>query len=61
MQKLIGLGGNALIAISLLKKKNYVTTLGECNAVISRAGLQIENCDALAASRLITLLNYGCL
>ena len=28
----------------------------ECNAVISRAVLQIENCDAIDASRLITLL-----
>jgi len=30
--------------------------LTQFNAVISRAVLQIENCDALAASRLITLL-----
>ncbi|MDU9765444.1 hypothetical protein RGC28_08275, partial [Helicobacter pylori] len=29
----------------------------ECNAAISRAVLQIENCDALAASRLMTLLS----
>jgi len=31
------------------------------NAVISRAVLQIENCDALAASRLMTLLCKFCL
>jgi hypothetical protein len=45
---------------SKLLDSGYIMVLqsNEYNAVISRAVLPIENCDALAASRLMTLLNF---
>jgi len=55
------LDGNAqsadLITATGISRIDQSTKPNECNAVISRAVLQIENCDALDASRLMTLLS----